>query len=83
MLSSSRRGMTSMQEVIILVLIAGALGGALQVTGVLEAVVNGDADFGVNFVGSQDPTLDFRPLTQDRFVLVQFQRHIDVLRSLT
>jgi len=36
----SRGGMTSMQEVIILVLIAGALGGALHTTGVLEALVN-------------------------------------------
>lgn len=37
----SRGGMTSMQEVIILVFLAGALGGALQSTGVLEALVNG------------------------------------------
>lgn len=37
----SRGGMTSMQEVIILVLIAGALGGALHTTGVLEALVKG------------------------------------------
>lgn len=37
----SRGGMTSMQEVIILVLIAGALGGALQATGVLDALVKG------------------------------------------
>jgi NhaC family Na+:H+ antiporter len=36
----SRGGMTSMEEVIILVLIAGALGGALQVTGVLVVLVN-------------------------------------------
>lgn len=35
----SRGGMTSMQAVILLVLIAGALGGALRATGVLEALV--------------------------------------------
>jgi NhaC family Na+:H+ antiporter len=37
----SRGGMTSMQDIIILVLIAGALGGAMRATGVLEAIVNG------------------------------------------
>jgi NhaC family Na+:H+ antiporter len=37
----SRGGMTSMRDIIILVLIAGALGGALRATGVLEAIVNG------------------------------------------
>lgn len=37
----SRGGMTSMQAVIILVIIAGALGGALRTTGVLEALVLG------------------------------------------
>lgn len=37
----SRGGMTSMQSVIILVIIAGALGGSLRATGVLEALVDG------------------------------------------
>jgi NhaC family Na+:H+ antiporter len=37
----SRGGMESMETVIILVLIAGALGGALRATGVLETLVNG------------------------------------------
>jgi NhaC family Na+:H+ antiporter len=37
----SRGGMTSMQSIIILVIIAGALGGSLRATGVLEALVNG------------------------------------------
>ncbi len=37
----SRGGMTSMETVIILVLLAGALGGALHSTGVLEALVKG------------------------------------------
>ncbi len=36
----SRGGMVSMQAVIILVLIAGALGGALKAAGVLEVLVN-------------------------------------------
>ena len=37
----SRGGMVSMQEVVILVLIAGALGGSLKAAGVLEALVKG------------------------------------------
>jgi len=37
----SRGGMTSMQSVVILVVIAGALGGSLRATGVLEALVEG------------------------------------------
>jgi NhaC family Na+:H+ antiporter len=37
----SRGGMVSMEAVIILVLIAGALGGSLKAAGVLEALVNG------------------------------------------
>jgi NhaC family Na+:H+ antiporter len=37
----SRGGMTSMETVIILVLIAGALGGSLRATGVLDALVAG------------------------------------------
>ena len=37
----SRGGMTSMQSVVILVVIAGALGGTLRSTGVLEALVEG------------------------------------------
>jgi len=41
----------------------------LSATEVLEAVVNGDVDFGINFVGSRDPGLDFRPLMEDQFVL--------------
>jgi NhaC family Na+:H+ antiporter len=39
----TRGGMTSMQAVIILVLLAGALGGALQATGVLTVIVRGMA----------------------------------------
>jgi len=37
----SRGGMVSMEAVIILILIAGALGGALRAAGVLEVLVNG------------------------------------------
>ncbi len=37
----SRGGMTSMESVIILVLMAGALGGSLRATGVLDALVAG------------------------------------------
>jgi DNA-binding transcriptional LysR family regulator len=41
----------------------------LSASEVLDAVVNNEVDFGVNFVGSRDPALDFRPLMEDRFVL--------------
>ena len=41
----------------------------LSATEVLDAVVNGDVDFGINFVGSRDKGLDFRPLIEDQFVL--------------
>ena len=37
----TRGGMTSMQAVIILILLAGALGGALQATGVFSVIVEG------------------------------------------
>lgn len=35
---------------------------------VLEVVARGDADFGLDFIGSQEPDIDFRPLAQERFV---------------
>ena len=41
----------------------------LSATEVLDAIVKGDVDFGVNFVGSRDAALDFRPLMEDKFVL--------------
>ncbi len=41
----------------------------LSANGVLEAVAEGDADFGVNFIGGQEPGLDFRLLADDPFVL--------------
>jgi DNA-binding transcriptional LysR family regulator len=41
----------------------------LSANDVLEAVASGDADFGVNFIGGQEPGLDFRVLADDPFVL--------------
>ncbi|MGU7772974.1 LysR substrate-binding domain-containing protein [Burkholderia sp. MR1-5-21] len=35
---------------------------------VLDAVVSGEADFGVSFMGSQEPGVEFRTLLQERFV---------------
>jgi len=35
---------------------------------VLGAVISGEADFGVSFMGSQEPEIEFKLLLQDRFV---------------
>jgi DNA-binding transcriptional LysR family regulator len=35
---------------------------------VLGAVVRGEADFGLNFIGSQEVGIDFHPLREERFV---------------
>jgi DNA-binding transcriptional LysR family regulator len=35
---------------------------------VLAAVSNGDADFGLNFMGGQEPNIEFKPLMEERFV---------------
>jgi len=35
---------------------------------VLAAVVGGQADFGLNFIGSQEPEIEFVPLVEERFV---------------
>ena len=35
---------------------------------VLGAVISGEADFGVSFIGSQEPEVEFKVLLQDRFV---------------
>ncbi len=35
---------------------------------VLGAVLRGEADFGLNFIGSQEPELEFSPLREERFV---------------
>lgn len=41
----------------------------LSASEVLDAVGSGDVDFGINFIGAQDPNFDFQPLTEDRFAL--------------
>jgi DNA-binding transcriptional LysR family regulator len=35
---------------------------------VLAAVSRGEADFGLNFIGSQEPDIHFQPLVEERFV---------------
>jgi DNA-binding transcriptional LysR family regulator len=35
---------------------------------VLDAVARGEADFGLNFIGSQEPDIEFRSLLEERFV---------------
>jgi DNA-binding transcriptional LysR family regulator len=35
---------------------------------VLAAVTRGEADFGLNFIGSQEPDIEFKPLLEERFV---------------
>ncbi|WP_382162196.1 LysR family transcriptional regulator [Hydrogenophaga sp. ANAO-22] len=35
---------------------------------VLAAVAQGDVDFGLNFIGGQEPDIDFKPLLEERFV---------------
>ena len=35
---------------------------------VLAAVVRGEADFGLNFIGSEEADIDFQPLLEERFV---------------
>jgi DNA-binding transcriptional LysR family regulator len=35
---------------------------------VLDAVARSEADFGLNFIGSQEPDIEFRPLLEERFV---------------
>ena len=42
---------------------------------VLAAVVRGEADFGINFIGNQEPDVEFQPLAQDRFVLACRRDH--------
>ncbi len=42
---------------------------------VLGAVVRGEADFGVNFVGTQEPEVDFQPILEEAFVLACRRDH--------
>jgi DNA-binding transcriptional LysR family regulator len=42
---------------------------------VLGAVVRGEADFGINFIGTQDPEVDFHPILEEPFVAVCRRDH--------
>lgn len=42
---------------------------------VVEAVAQGAADFGVGFIGAQEPGLEFKNLLEDRFVLAIHRDH--------
>lgn len=42
----------------------------LSANDVLEAVKRGQAEFGINLLGAQEPDLEFEPLLQDPFLLV-------------
>lgn len=35
----------------------------------LDSVVRGEADFGINYIGAQEPNLDFTPLLKESFVV--------------
>lgn len=43
--------------------------------GVVQAVLEGQAEFGVGFLGARRPELDFEPLFEDPFVLACHRRH--------
>lgn len=42
---------------------------------VLEAVVKGEADFGVNFIGTQEADIEFRPIRKEGYALVVRHDH--------
>ena len=42
---------------------------------VLSTVVRSEADFGLNYIGTQDPQLDFEPLLKEVFVLACLRDH--------
>jgi len=42
---------------------------------VLDAVLQGEADFGLSFTGSQEPSLQFEALTSERYVLAMPRNH--------
>lgn len=42
---------------------------------VLECVVSGTADFGINFIGGQEADIDFRTINTERYVLIVPQDH--------
>lgn len=41
----------------------------------LSAVTRGEADFGLNFIGTQDPDIAFEPLLKERFVVACHRDH--------
>jgi DNA-binding transcriptional LysR family regulator len=47
----------------------------LSANDVLEAVKRGQAEFGINLLGAQEPDLDFEPLLHDPFLLVCRNNH--------
>lgn len=47
----------------------------LSANDALESVRSGEAEFGINFIGSADADLTFTPLLDDPFVLVCHRRH--------
>jgi len=42
---------------------------------VTEVVAQGEADFGISFIGTQEPGLEFENLIEDRFVLAMHRDH--------
>jgi DNA-binding transcriptional LysR family regulator len=48
----------------------------LSANDVLEAVKRGQAEFGINLLGAQEPDLDFEPLLHDPFLLVSCARNL-------
>ena len=42
----------------------------------LAAVIRGEADFGLNFIGTQDPDVEFEPLLREPFVLACRKDHV-------
>ena len=42
----------------------------------LAAVTRGEADFGLNFIGTQDPEVEFEPLLREPFVLACRKDHV-------
>jgi DNA-binding transcriptional LysR family regulator len=51
---------------------------------VLDAVARGEADFGLNFIGSQEPDIEFRSLLEERFVAACRRDHpLAKLRQVT
>jgi DNA-binding transcriptional LysR family regulator len=47
----------------------------LSANDVLEAVKRGQAEFGINLLGSQEPDIDFEPLLRDPFLFVGRKDH--------